>query len=51
MTAPYFHDGSVNTLKKAVETMVELQLGRELKDAQINKIVLFLKTLTGEVHE
>ena len=50
-TAPYFHDGSVSTLKEAVETMVRLQLGRELHEDDINKIVLFLKTLTGKVHE
>ena len=51
MTAPYFHDGSVATLKEAVEMMVELQLGRELDEKDINKIVMFLKTLTGKVHD
>jgi len=50
-TAPYFHDGSVSTLKEAVEIMVNLQLGRKLDEGDINKIVLFLKTLTGKVHE
>jgi len=50
-TAPYFHDGSVESLKGAVELMVELQLGRELDQDEIDKIVLFLKTLTGKVHE
>jgi len=50
-TAPYFHDGSVETLKEAVETMAALQLGRELDETDIDKIVLFLKTLTGKVHE
>lgn len=50
-TAPYFHDGSTDTLKEAVEVMVKLQLGRELKEAEIESIVSFLKTLTGKVHE
>ena len=50
-TAPYFHDGSVATLKEAVEVMVKLQLGRELQEDEIESIVSFLKTLTGKVHE
>ena len=51
MTAPYFHDGSAVTLKDAVAIMVKSQLGRQLKDEEIDDIVLFLKTLTGHVHE
>jgi len=51
MTAPYFHDGSAVTLKDAVAIMVKSQLGRQLKDEEIDDIVLFLKTLTGRVHE
>ena len=50
-TAPYFHDGSVPTLHRAVEIMVKLQLGRELDNNDIDKIVSFLKTLTGKVHD
>lgn len=50
-TAPYFHDGSVATLKDAVILMVNLQLGRELRDEEIEDILSFLKTLTGKVHE
>jgi len=34
-----------------VEIMVELQLGRDLSADDINNIVLFLNTLTGQVHE
>ncbi len=50
-TAPYFHDGSATTLKEAVETMVKAQLGREIKDDEIAKIIAFLRTLTGKVYE
>ncbi len=50
-TAPYFHDGSAATLKEAVEIMVDVQLGRMLEEDEIEKILLFLKTLTGEIHE
>ncbi len=50
-TAPYFHDGSVKTLPEAVRLMGEHQLGRDLTGAQIDAIVAFLKSLTGELAE
>lgn len=50
-TAPYFHDGSAKTLKEAVQTMARHNLGIELKDEEIDKIVKFLETLTGEKPE
>lgn len=50
-TGPYFHDGSMATLKGAVMVMVNLQLGHELRDDEIEDILSFLKTLTGKVHE
>ncbi len=49
LTAPYFHDSSEKCIKKAVEIMPEHQLGRQIKDDEIEKIVMFLKTLTGEL--
>ncbi len=48
LTAPYFHDGSVKTLKEAVRIMAKYQLGREIPDQDIEFIVAFLKTLPGE---
>ena len=48
-TAPYFHDGSVETLESAVKLMGQHQLGRELSDADTKSIVTFLKTLTGDL--
>lgn len=48
MTAPYFHDGSVATLKQAVAQMGQLQAGRTLSDADVNDIVAFLGTLSSE---
>ncbi len=48
-TAPYFHDGSVPTLASAIKLMGQHQLGRELSDADVHGIELFLKTLTGEL--
>jgi cytochrome c peroxidase len=48
-TFPYFHDGSVEKLEDAVKIMVKLQQNRELSDNQVNDIVAFLKTLSGEL--
>jgi cytochrome c peroxidase len=46
-TAPYFHDGSAATLYDAVKIMGVTQLDRLLTDAQVEAIVAFLHTLTG----
>jgi cytochrome c peroxidase len=51
MTAPYFHDGSIESLAEATQIMAFTQLGRELDDDQINKIVEFYRSLTGEIPE
>ena len=48
-TAPYFHDGSVDTLERAVRVMASVQLGKTLDDATAKSIVAFLGSLTGEV--
>ncbi|HEY0455434.1 MAG TPA: cytochrome-c peroxidase [Verrucomicrobiae bacterium] len=47
-TAPYFHDGSKETLEEAVQAMAKYQLGRRLSNKDVEDIVLFLRTLTGE---
>lgn len=46
-TAPYFHDGSVADLGKAVDVMARTQLNKQLKPEEIKKIVAFLESLTG----
>jgi cytochrome c peroxidase len=48
-TAPYFHDGSVDRLDRAVRIMASVQLGRKLDDAAVSSIVAFLESLTGDV--
>lgn len=48
VTAPYFHDGREPELKEAVKTMAKAQLGRRLREDEIDRIVAFLKTLTGK---
>ncbi len=47
-TAPYFHDGSSKTLKEAITTMSEHNLGMAISDKDANYIISFLKTLDGE---
>lgn len=48
-TYPYFHDGSVASLKDAIKIMGKLQLNKDLSDTDINDIEAFLKTLTADV--
>lgn len=51
LTAPYFHDGSAPRLEDAVKVMGTYQLGRALSAEDVDLIVKFLKTLTGEYGE
>ena len=59
-SSPYFHDGSVKTLKEAtvicatggryqnnVKNKSTFIVDRKLKESEINKVVAFLKSLTG----
>lgn len=48
-TAPYFHDGSVETLEEAVVLMARHQLGKEISEDETKSIVTWLHTLTGEI--
>ena len=50
-TAPYMHDGRIDKLREAVLLMSQYQLGREMKAEDIDAIVLFLQSLTGEMPE
>ena len=48
LTYPYFHDGAVHKLADAVNIMGKLQLGKTYTQEETDKIVAFLKTLTGD---
>lgn len=50
-TAPYFHDGYVSDLREAVRIMGKAQLDHDLSERQIDRLISFLNTLTGEVPE
>ncbi len=51
LTSPYMHDGRTDTLKKAVTLMTQYQLGRHMEEGEIDAIVAFLQSLTGEIPE
>lgn len=48
ITPPYFHDGTAQTLEKAIAVMAKYQLGRPLPPEDVRRIAQFLHTLTGE---
>lgn len=48
LTWPYYHDGSVPTLDKAIDMMARYQVGREMPAADVKKVQLFLEALTGQ---
>ncbi|WP_373740477.1 cytochrome-c peroxidase [Neisseria sp.] len=50
-TYPYFHDGSVWELEKAVEIMAQAQLGKKLPTDQVADITAFMGALSGSVPE
>lgn len=48
LTAPYFHTGSEQDLAKVVNVMGRTQLGLTLTKTEIDQLVAFLGTLTGD---
>ncbi|WP_455220689.1 cytochrome-c peroxidase [Kaarinaea lacus] len=48
LTAPYFHNGSAKTLQEAVKIMAKTQTNKVLTKEEMNAVVEFLKSLTGE---
>ena len=51
MTPPYFHDGAVDALPRAVRIMAKVQLDTDLTDPEVDEIVTFLGSLTGRLPE
>lgn len=47
-TAPYFHDGSVETLSEAIDIMARYQLGYTIPEQDKQDIIAFLKSLSGD---
>lgn len=48
LTAPYFHDGSVPTLKEAVRRMNYYNLNRQINESEIELITSFLRSLSDK---
>lgn len=48
-TAPYLHDGSVDSLAEVVRLMARYQLGKSVTDQEVDDVVAFLDSLTGEI--
>jgi cytochrome c peroxidase len=48
-TAPYFHDGSTDSLPEAVRLMAKHQLSTTLSETQVANIVSWLTALTGQL--
>ncbi len=46
-TAPYLHDGSVDTLQDVVRLMFQYQLGREVDTDELSSLLAFLSSLEG----
>jgi cytochrome c peroxidase len=49
LTAPYFHDGRAPDLASAIRTMGYVQLGIQLSDKDVQLLLAFLNSLTGEI--
>jgi len=51
LTAPYLHDGSATTLHEALQKMSHHNLGFDLNKEEIDALMAFMNTLTGEEPE
>jgi len=50
-SAPYFHDGSVRTIERAIYDMAWYQLGQKLNQRQVSDIAAFLGALEHQAAE
>jgi len=48
LTAPYFHNGSADTLEEAIRIMAKYQLDRDISEHEIEMIIVFLDSLVGD---
>ncbi|MEZ5751499.1 MAG: cytochrome c peroxidase [Paracoccaceae bacterium] len=51
LTYPYFNNGSVDNLRDAVNIMGQQMLGHDFSGEELDALVAFLNTLTGEMPE
>lgn len=48
-TGPYFHDGSVKTLREAIDIMARYQLGHDIPQQDNQDIEAFIYSLVGDI--
>jgi len=48
-TGPYIHDGSISDIREVIKLMATHQLGKDLTDEQVDQIVAWFESLTGEI--
>ncbi|MBX3043999.1 MAG: cytochrome-c peroxidase [Candidatus Kapabacteria bacterium] len=48
LTAPYYHDGAVESLDEAINTMADINLGKQLTADETKSIKTFLQALTDK---
>lgn len=48
LNAPYFHDGSAETLQEAIDIMARYQLGRKIPEQDVEAIIAFFHALVGK---
>ncbi|HEX8706328.1 MAG TPA: cytochrome c peroxidase [Myxococcaceae bacterium] len=48
-TGPYLHDGSIQALPEMVRLMAKHQLSKDLTEPEVEDVVAFLRSLTGEL--
>jgi cytochrome c peroxidase len=51
LTPPYLHDGTAPTLDAAIKAMIRYQVGRQIPQDDIDRIIQFLNTLSGDLPE
>lgn len=51
LTAPYFHNGQIWSLKEAIIEMGRIQLGASITEKEADEIEVFLKALDGRIPE
>jgi cytochrome c peroxidase len=49
LTAPYMHDGGMETLEETVKLMADIQLNQQLTDVEVKKIVAFMNSLSDKI--
>jgi cytochrome c peroxidase len=51
VTAPYFHNGKVQTLQEAIQVMAKTQLNKDLAKNEVDDIYNLLVSLNGTIPE